>query len=82
MSDRDYIVDIPGLGGDGGDESEDTGPAGRPYISVHFACCKTFARIYLNKERTAYVGWCPRCARKVIARIDPNGSTDRVFVAQ
>lgn len=81
MADDDYIVDIPGLGPPAGRPAEHTDEAGRPYISIHFACCNVYQRVYRNKAGTAYVGWCPRCARKVEARIGPDGVDARFFQA-
>jgi len=55
-------------------------PSGaRPFLGIHFECCRTYARIYLNRQRTAYVGHCPRCARPVSFRVGPGGSDARFF---
>jgi hypothetical protein len=52
------------------------------FLGVHFACCDAYARIYPNRERTAYVGHCPRCAKRVEFPIGPGGTDARFFVAQ
>ncbi len=51
----------------------------RPWISVLFECCRVYLRIYLNRNRTAFVGWCPKCKAKVEVKADPDGSSDRFF---
>ena len=51
------------------------------FLGVQFACCGVYARVYLNRERTAYVGHCPKCSRPVRVRIDPNGTQERFFTA-
>lgn len=51
------------------------------FVGVQFSCCSTYARIYLNRERTAYAGNCPRCAKPVRLRIGPGGSDSRFFTA-
>ena len=87
MSDPDYIVDLSQRPGPAGSSPSAVGaPAGgagprRPFISIHFDCCKVYARVYINRAGTAYVGWCPRCARKITATIGPDGTTARVFRA-
>ena len=54
----------------------------RPFISVYFECCNVYNRIYINYPRTAYVGWCPKCCRRVEVKISPLGSADRFFTAR
>ncbi|WP_148073063.1 hypothetical protein [Bythopirellula goksoeyrii] len=54
----------------------------KPFLGVNFACCGVYSRVYPNTERSAYVGHCPRCARKVRFEIGPGGSDSRFFTAQ
>ncbi|MEA2063243.1 MAG: hypothetical protein U9P14_06075 [Gemmatimonadota bacterium] len=51
----------------------------RPTIGVFWECCKVYSRISLNKKGTAYVGWCPRCAKRVQMDVVPWGSKSRFF---
>lgn len=53
----------------------------RPYLGVHFTCCRVYSRIYRNREATAYVGHCPRCGRRLAVGISPGGSDRRFFTA-
>jgi hypothetical protein len=55
--------------------------SGRSFLGVNFACCGAYARIYVNSERSAYLGHCPRCSRPVQIKIDPGGSDQRFFTA-
>jgi hypothetical protein len=55
---------------------------GRKFVGVKFECCATYARIYLNREQTAYVGNCPRCAKQVRLRVGPGGTDARFFTAR
>jgi len=54
----------------------------RPFIGVMFRCCRVYVRIYLNRQKTAYVGYCPRCASKVVLKVAPGGSKSRFWTAE
>jgi hypothetical protein len=58
------------------------GPAAKPFLGVHFACCDVYSRVYPNPQHTAYVGHCPRCARRVEFLIGPGGTDCRFFRAE
>jgi hypothetical protein len=83
MADPDDIVDSPGLGASRPAEpAAGTDSAGRPFISVLFDCCGAYQRVYRNAAGTEYVGWCPKCMRKVVARIGADGVDQRFFRAR
>jgi hypothetical protein len=54
---------------------------GRRYLGVTFACCGVYARVYLNRDETAYVGYCPKCTRRIRLEIGPDGTDCRFFTA-
>ena len=50
----------------------------KPHRGVYFNCCRVYGRIVLNVQRTAFVGWCPKCAGKLELSVGPDG-TDAAF---
>lgn len=54
----------------------------KKYLGIMFECCNVYARIYKNKEGTAYVGRCPKCMRSVNVKIGDGGTNTRFFRAQ
>ncbi|NQU76542.1 MAG: hypothetical protein HQ546_09550 [Planctomycetes bacterium] len=80
VSDEDYILDVNGAA-DPHKGPTEANAKRRPFISVYFECCNVYQRIYRNAAGTAYVGWCPKCSRKVTATIGPDGVDARFFRA-
>jgi hypothetical protein len=54
----------------------------RKFLGVHFQCCNVYARVYINRQQTAYEGRCPRCGKRVDVKIGPGGTDNRFFTAR
>lgn len=59
--------------------ADERNSSSRRFVGVHFACCDVYSRIYVNQDKTAYVGNCPKCAKRVRLRIGPGGTDARFF---
>ncbi len=84
MSDEpDYILDLHTEGDEAKTPGTSSTPAGADgkWLGVQFECCGVYARVYRNRNRTAYVGHCPRCGRPLKIGIGPGGVDQRFFRA-
>lgn len=52
----------------------------RSFVGVHFQCCNVYSHIYINHDKTAYAGHCPKCASRIeIPITKEGGSSNRFF---
>jgi hypothetical protein len=51
----------------------------RAFLGVRFRCCGSYARIYKNKDGTAYAGRCPQCMKSVRFKVGEGGTSSRFF---
>jgi hypothetical protein len=54
----------------------------RNFVGIHFKCCNVYTRVYKAKEGDRYVGFCPKCGRKVKLMVGSDGIDDRFFTAR
>lgn len=73
---RDYKLDVSGLSPS---EPVEKPAQGRPFLSVHFACCGVYQRIYRAADGKRYAGRCPRCGKPVNFIVAEGGTSDRFF---
>lgn len=59
---------------------DDRSAGGRPYLSVRFACCNVYQRIYRSADGKDYQGRCPRCGKPVKFVVGEGGTDARTFV--
>ena len=57
-------------------------PKRKPFIGMKFDCCNVYIRIPLNRAGTAFVGWCPRCTKRVEVKVSKTGSSNPFFIAE
>ena len=81
MSDpRDYKVELSGKVAESGNSEGSAGT--RPFVSVHFACCNVYLRIYRSADGKHYRGRCPRCGVPVNFVVGEGGTAARTFVVR
>ena len=76
---RDYKLDVSGVPQP---DADGASAPNRPFISVRFACCGVYRRIYRSADGTAYRGHCPRCAKPVNFVVGAGGTEARFFVVE
>lgn len=76
---RDYKLDLSDASA--GAPSPGASPQARPYLSVLFACCNVYQRIYRSPDGNTYQGRCPRCAKTVRFAVGEGGTSARTFIA-
>ncbi|MCG8527493.1 MAG: hypothetical protein MI748_14015 [Opitutales bacterium] len=52
---------------------------GKKFLGIHFLGCNTYGRLYPNKEKSHYVGRCPRCGLTLKVKIGAHGTDERFF---
>jgi hypothetical protein len=81
MSDpRDYKLDLSSA--KAAESAAESSNVKRPYISVRFACCGVYQRIYRSADGQRYEGHCPKCAKPVRFKVGPGGTDARFFVVE
>lgn len=78
---RDFKLDISSAGSAAAGNSDGTATS-RPFLSVHFACCSIYTRIYRSADGQHYRGRCPRCGQAVQFRVGEGGTDSRCFVVR
>ena len=76
---RDYSVDIPGVAQPGDASNSATN---RPYLSVQFACCSVYQRVYRDRDGKHYTARCPRCGKTARFAVGEGGTSSRFFVVR
>ena len=54
----------------------------RPFLSVQFACCSVYQRIYREPDGTQYRGRCPKCGKAVTFAVGEDGTSSRFFIVR
>ncbi len=53
----------------------------RPWLSVMFACCSVYQRVYQTPDGSYYRGRCPKCSKTVSFKVGTGGTSVRQFIA-
>jgi hypothetical protein len=76
---RDFKLEIAGVSSAGGAAAS---PQTRPFLSVQFACCSVYQRVYRDPAGQHYRGRCPRCGKSVTFAVGEGGTSTRFFVVR
>jgi hypothetical protein len=72
---RDYKLEVTGVSS----TSSAGPPPNRPFLSVQFACCAVYQRVYRDPDGKQYRGRCPRCGKSVTFAVGEGGTSARYF---
>ena len=75
---RDYKLDLST--GPAAADGASGAATGRPFLSVQFACCGVYTRIYRDPKEDEYRGRCPKCGKPVRFVVGEGGTTSRTFI--
>jgi hypothetical protein len=76
---RDFKLDVAGVPHP---RSPSAPSAARPFLSVQFACCSVYQRVYRDPDGQNYRGRCPRCGKSITFAVGDGGSSSRFFVVR
>ena len=79
MTDKGRHLDLSSGAESASRLAADGAAPGGKFLGVHFACCDVYSRVYPNRDQTAYVGHCPRCAKRVEFLVGSEGTDSRFF---
>jgi len=51
----------------------------KKFLGLNFICCGVYARVYVNRDGSAYEGRCPKCLKHVKLKIGEGGTDSRFF---
>ena len=78
---RDYKIELTSVPGPH-DGAPPASSGGRPFLSILFACCNVYARVYRSSDGRAYRGNCPRCGVPVTFAVGAGGTSSRFFIVR
>ena len=73
---RDFKLDVAGIP----QPVAPSAPARRPFLSVQFACCSVYQRVYRDRDGRHYTARCPRCGKTARFAVAEGGTTARSFI--
>jgi len=77
---RDYKLELSSVPLTPVEPKASTIGQGRPSISVLFACCNVYVRVYRSPDAMSYLAHCPKCAKSVRFEVGDDGTDARSFV--
>ncbi len=70
-----------GSGGSAAGPAAGSAASRRPWIGIHFECCDVYQRVYRKPEDDHYLGFCPKCGRRIRLRVAADGVDAKFFRA-